>query len=276
MESIGIIAGNGILPLELVKHCNKNNIKVYVIAHVDETDPAVEQHAEKVKWIKLGKLGQIISFFKSNKISNCVMIGGIKKVSAFSARPDWRTLKLVLKLKTLNDDELLRGIAKELENEGIKISGCQEFLPELLPSEGQLTSRGLTEQETVDANIGIRAAKMIGMLDIGQSVFVKRQMVIAVEAIEGTDAAIQRAGSLNGRNKDYSITMVKFCKPNQDLRLDLPSIGVNTIKNMHENKISALVVTANQTLFLEPQEIITHANKLGIAIISLNAQNDCI
>lgn len=270
-EPIGIIAGNGSLPFECAKAAKAQGLDVYVVAHRGETDPDLISYVTKLDWIKLGQLGKIINLFKKNKVKKVVFAGGIKRVNAFSALSlDWRALGMVARLRTFGDDALLRGIAGELEKDGIQIVSASELVKETSLDAGLLTSRNLSKDEEFDALQGWKISTKIGELDIGQSVICYQGTVLCVEAIEGTDECISRAGKLASSvgklNPGKGPVLIKRCKPQQDRRLDLPTIGLKTIEKMKENGISALVLEARNSIILDLEQVLKAANQWGIAI----------
>ena len=230
---IGLIAGSGRFPIIFAENARRLGYFVSAIAHVEETAPELERSVDCINWVKIGQLNKIINVFKKNQIRQTVMLGGIKKVHAFTTlRPDFRTLALVARLRDWNDDGLLRGIAEELEREGIKILESTFGLEDILVKEGTLTRREPTKKEWDDIRFGWDMAHEIGRLDIGQCVVVKNKSVVAVESAEGTDQTILRGGRLAQKGA----VVVKRCKPNQDLRFDLPTVGPQSIETMLEVK----------------------------------------
>ncbi len=281
---VGIIAGNGRFPLDLAREAKKLGHTVIVAAHRGETSPEIESLADVVQWIRVGQLGAILNLFKKSGVAFAAMAGGISRLRLFGGvRPDIAGIKLIARLGTTRDDVLLRGIATELERVGISVFGAAVLLPEAIPCVGTLTKRSCTAAEKRDAEIGWEAAHAIGRLDIGQTVVVFEGLVIAVEAVEGTDATIHRAGELargnagagvasvpqNSRHVANGPVVVKCAKPQQDLRVDLPTVGIGTIQSMIIAGASALVIEAGKTLLLEPAEIVFAANSAGIAISSV-------
>lgn len=263
LDRIGLIAGNGTFPLEFVRQAKTQGIQVYVVAHYTETDPEIETLADKTLWIRVGELGKLIKFFETNALKQVAMAGGIRRPKLFGGvRPDLRAIALIARLRSVHDDVLLRGVAQELENSGIEVIAATALLDKCVPSCGLLTSRDLTEMERKNAAIGVQAVRLIGQLDIGQCVVVNQEVVVAVEAVEGTDATILRAGELSGKGS----VVVKLAKPQQDLRFDLPAIGPQTIQNMQLAGATALVLGHRQTLMLEAPRVLELAQSANIAI----------
>lgn len=260
---LGLIAGNGFLPVEFARRAIQKGIKVIAVLHTQESDPELEQLASEFIWVRVGELGKTIKFLKRHSCSQVAFAGGIKRLRWIGGvRPDLRALKLLAGLKNLRDDALLRAVSSELEKSGLKVIAPNALLPDYIPNAGILTKRSLSLEQQQDALIGWQVAKLLGEADVGQTVVVAQGTVIALEAIEGTDETIRRAGAF----KANTPLVVKVSKPKQDLRLDLPTIGVHTIEVMHSAGISAIVIEANKTLLLDPVAIITLANKYQIAI----------
>lgn len=246
-------------------------MRVVAIAHEGETDPALEQETDTIVWIRLGQLGQLIRNLKKHGVRYAVMAGAIKKKRMFeNVLPDLKGLSLMSRLVIFHDDDILRAVARELAKEGIEIVSSTTHVPELMAPAGILTRRKPSKTEKEDMAFGWRIAKELGRLDIGQCVVVRRKTVLALEAIEGTDETILRGGRI-GREKTV---VVKVSKPNQDLRFDVPSVGVGTVKMMSEVKASVLVVEAEKTLLFDRKEMIHLADEKGIAIVSLEEKEE--
>lgn len=241
-------------------------MKVYAVAHVGETDPGLESLVEATKWIKIGQVKKLITFLRENDVRDTVMAGGIAKTKMFSGvRPDLMALKIVATMDHTQDDGLLRAFADELEKEGITVRASTFLVPELLAPEGCWTRRKPNKSEKADVRFGWRIAKEIGGLDIGQSVVVRDGSVMAVEAIDGTDATIRRGGKL-GTEKTV---VVKASKPNQDMRFDVPAVGIKTIKTMSIVGASVLAVEAGKTVVFDKEEMVALADEKGISIVGI-------
>jgi DUF1009 family protein len=263
----GLIAGNGRFPLLFAQSAQKKGVEVVAIAHKGQSLPDLEKHVHKIHWIKVGQLGRLIKILKTENIKDAALVGGISKTLMFSTvQPDLHALSLLAKIKTMKDDVLLRAIAGEIEKQGITIHSSTLFLTDLLSPPGCLTKRKPTKKENKDVAFGWEIAKEIGKLDIGQSIVVKEQVVLAVEAIEGTDEAIKRAGKL-GKGRD--LVVIKVSKPQQDMRFDLPAIGPGTITTMQESGGSVLAIETGKTLLIDKESLIKEANERGIAIVAL-------
>jgi UDP-2,3-diacylglucosamine hydrolase len=268
---IGVIAGNGRFPIIFSDNARKMGLQVSAVAHEGETDPELERHVDRIHWVKIGQLNKLINAFKGDGVRNVVMLGGIKKTHIYSnARPDFRVLALATKLVLWKDDDILRALAAELERDGITICESTFGLEGVLVTEGTLTSRQPTKKEWIDIRYGWDVAKETGRLDIGQCVVIKDRVVVAVEAVEGTDEAIKRGGALA---KDGAV-VVKRSKPQQDLRFDLPAVGPRTIEVMQSVKASVLAVEAGRSVILDREQLISQAEEAGIAVIGLTREEE--
>ncbi|HIJ79429.1 MAG: UDP-2,3-diacylglucosamine diphosphatase LpxI [Desulfobulbaceae bacterium] len=271
MSNIGIIAGGGQFPLLFAKAAQKAGRKVMIVAHKGESWPELEELADGFCWVKLGQLGKIINFFKSNEVGEAVFVGTITKTRIFKdVLPDLKGLTLWNKIDVRQDDAILRAVAGVLEEEGVKILPSTLYLQELLFPAGVLTKKKPSRDQIEDIRFGWQTARAIGALDIGQCVVVRDRTVLAVEAIEGTDAAISRGGSL-GREK---AVVVKLKKPKQDFRFDLPAIGEKTIATMESVKAAVLAVEAGQSLLFDSEAMIAKADKAGIVVVGVHELED--
>ena len=265
-ERIGLIAGNGRFPIIFADNAKKLGYHVSAVAHVGETEPELAGHVDRIHWIKIGQLSKLIKAFKEDKVRQAVMLGGIKKTHMFTTlRPDLRTLAMATRLALRKDDDILRELAKELEGEGIAICESTFGLEGILAEEGTLTTRAPSEKEWEDIRYGWDVAHDIGRLDIGQCVVIKDCVVVAVEAVEGTDGAIKRGGDLA---KDGAV-VVKRSKPQQDLRFDLPAVGPRTIEVMASVKASVLAIEAGRTVLLDREIVLAKARSARIAIVGI-------
>ena len=266
-ERIGLIAGSGRFPVLFAETALRRGVEVIAVAHLGETDPALERVVNAITWIHPGELDAMIRALQTAGIRQAVMVGGIAKPRLFrELRPDARAIRLLSRLGKLRDDLVLRALAAELETEGIAVVESTLYLQEIVPLAGVLGSRPPTEEEWSEIRFGFRAAKVIGQFDIGQSVVVRSGAVIAVEGIEGTDATIRRAGHLaNG-----DIVVVKVCKPTQDTRFDLPAVGPDTIRTLSEMRGLALAVEARRTITLDRAEMVALADAAGIAVVAVD------
>jgi hypothetical protein len=277
---LGLIAGNGRFPFLLLDAARAQGLAVTVAAIREETDPEINQRAAadpciSVHWLSLGELSRLIETFHKEGVQKAVMAGQVKHKQIFSSiRPDWRLAKLLLNLRTRNTDMLLGAVAKVLGDEGIELISSTAFLEPLLAEAGTLTPRAPDEDERRNIDYGLGVARALAAFDIGQTVVVAAQACVAVEAMEGTDAAIERAGALmqNIGEGDAStlarrLTIVKVAKPNQDMRFDVPVIGIRTIEAMIAAGASCLSVEAGRTLLFDREALLERAAAAGIAII---------
>lgn len=265
-DKIGIIAGGGQFPLLFAKAVRRQGFKVYTAAHRGETDETLAGEVDRFRWVRLGQLGKIINFFKEEGVKKTVLIGSITKTNIFrDVRPDLKGLGLWNKIDRKQDDAILRAVADRLAKDGIEVVASTPYVPELLFPQGVLTKKTPTKAQKDDIVFGWKIARAVGSLDIGQCIVVRNQTVLAVEAIEGTDAAIRRGGSL-GKEK---AVVVKVRKPKQDLRFDLPAVGEKTIQSMQEVKGAVLAVEAGYALFFDRDSVIRSADAAGIIVIGV-------
>ena len=265
-DKIGIIAGGGQFPLLFAQAVRRHGLKVYAAAHQGETDETLADQVDALQWVRLGQLGKIIDFFKKEGVTKTVFIGSITKTNIFrDVRPDLKGLGLWNKIDIKQDDSILRAIADRLAKDGIEVVASTSYVPELLFPQGILTRKKLTKEQKNDIVFGWKIARAMGGLDIGQCVVVRNQTVLAVEAIEGTDAAIRRGGTL-GKEK---AVVVKLKKPNQDLRFDLPAVGEKTIVSMLEVKAAVLAVEAGYALFFDRESVIRAADAAGLVVVGV-------
>lgn len=263
---LGLIAGNGVFPRLVARGAREAGIDVVAVAHVGETEPELEGEVLSCTWIKVGELGKMIRTLKQAGCERAVMAGGIKKARLFSGfRPDLRGAAFLARMRTLHDDKLLRGIASEIEADGIRVISSTEYLPRLVPTPGVLSRRSPRAHERADVEFGVRVAKAVGSFEIGQTVVVKNGLVLAVEAVEGTDSAIRRGGEL----ARGGAVVVKVSKPQQDLRFDVPAVGPETIRLMADVGATVLAIEAGRTIVLEREQVLDAAAKAGIAVLAV-------
>ncbi len=262
-EKIGLIAGNGQFPVLFARAAIQKGWQVVAAAYRGEADPNLSQDVSAIEWFYLGQVKKLIKYFRKNDIQKAVMMGGIKKTRMFTdIRPDIKAISLVARMRHTHDDAVLRAFADLLEKEGIQIQPSTLLLPELLAPQGIWTKRSPSASELEDIKVGWEAAKAVGSLDIGQCVIVGGGSVLAVEAIEGTDAAIARGGSLS---KGQAV-VVKVCKPIQDTRFDVPAAGLGTIESMYNSGIKALTLEAGKAVVFDRQAMIDKANEYGMMV----------
>jgi hypothetical protein len=268
METIGLIAGNGRFPVIFAETARRAGVRVVAVAHRGETLDEIERAADGVTWVKVGELGKIIRTFVAAGVKRAVMAGGIGKVSLFSgARPDLRGAKFLAGLRAFGDDTLLRGVARELEKDGIEIVPSTLFLGEIVTGEGTLGRVQPKKKDWSDIALGFRVAKGVGRFEVGQSVVVRGGVVLAVEGLEGTDACIRRGGEL-GRGE---VVVVKVAKPGQDLRFDVPAVGPGTAAVMREAKARVLALEAGGTILLDRGQFLADADRANIAVVGVSA-----
>jgi DUF1009 family protein len=262
----GLIAGNGRFPFLVLEGARRAGVRLSVAAIREETDPSIEREADTVEWIGIGQLNKMIRFFKREGVERAIMAGQVKHVQIFSsALPDLRMLKMLLRLPRRNTDALIGAVAEELASEGIELIDSTFFLKHLLPDAGTLTRRSPDERERGDIEYGLEVAREIARLDLGQTIVVRAKACVAIEAMEGTDATVRRAGEL-ARGK---LTVVKVAKPDQDMRFDVPVVGIPTVETMAAAGATCLSVTAGKTLMFDREEMIRLANEKRISIVAV-------
>ncbi len=268
MKKVGLIAGSGKFPLLFAQNAVKNNCKVYTIALKEETNPDIEKYSHKVKWVHLGEFKKAIMFFVLHMVKHLVMAGKVEKKKIFTdIDKDEEMQDFMNSIKDKRDNTLLAGIINKVEKLGFKFIDSTTFLKEYMSREGVMTKREPDEREKKDIAIGFKLAKEMSGQEIGQTVIVKDTVILAIEAIEGTDEAIKRAAAWGGPGA----VVVKVSRPNQDMRFDVPVVGESTIDVLIENKISALAIEADKMLFLDKEAVIAKADEAGIAIIGIMA-----
>ena len=263
----GLIAGNGKFPFLVLEAARSQGIEMVVAAIKEETSPDIEQRARTVHWLSLGQLGKLIKTFKAEGVNQAIMAGQVKHKQIFSGiLPDLKMMQVLASLATRNTDSLIGAVARVLEDEGIHLMESTAFLEPLLPQAGLLTRRAPSPEEKQDLDYGYKLARELGRLDVGQTVVVSDAACVAVEAMEGTDAVIERAASLvNGR----TLRVIKLAKPNQDLRFDVPVIGIPTVHVMLRAKVTAIAIEARKTLMMDRQELLREADNANIAIVAV-------
>lgn len=273
MKRVGLLAGVGILPVEFVKACHMENIEVVCIAVIPGVDPALKNLSDKYYEISAFKLEQVIRTCLDEKIDEVTMIGKVTKEWLFKNHvlPDWRTIKLLNRLRKANwkDDTITLAIVDELKKDNIEVVDQTKYLRPFMPGAQIFTKKKPTEENLQDIRLGFETAKAIGAMDLGQTVVVKNGAVMAVEAIEGTDACIKRGGTLARGNA----VVVKVAKPLQDTRFDMPTVGLTTIYSMKEGGCSVLAIEAHCTLLAEREKVIKEADRLGMVIVAVEQNN---
>jgi UDP-2,3-diacylglucosamine hydrolase len=275
-EKLGLIAGNGKFPFLILDAAKAKGYDVVVAAIKEETFPEIEKRgASSVHWISLGELSKLIDTFHHEGVTRAIMAGQVKHKQIFSSiRPDWKLAKLLLSLTTRNTDSLIGAVAKVLAEEGVTLMDSTALLEPMLAHAGVMTARQPSDQEITNITYGRAVAHHVARFDIGQTVVIAEAACVAIEAMEGTDAAILRAGelmqSLHGEASTLSraLTVVKVAKPNQDMRFDVPVVGIHTIESMRKAGASCLALDADKCLMLDKAAVVAAANEAGIAIVA--------
>lgn len=265
MSRLGIIAGGGGLPAKLIEACRRDQRPFFVLGLKGQTDGAILNGTSHA-WSRLGATTEAISILKSNGVDTLVMAGAIRRPTLSELKPDLRTIQVFAKLglKAFGDDALLRTVAQELEKDGFKVIGAHEIEPGLVSPEGVLGKVQPSAEHRQDVEFGITVAKTLGKLDVGQACVVQQGIVLGLEAIEGTDALLQRCGKL--RRKGRGGVLVKACKPQQDRRIDLPAVGLRTVRRAYEAGLEGIALEAGAALLLDRDEVVAAADKLGMFI----------
>ena len=264
-QPLGLIAGSGRFPLLFARAALEAGRELVAVAHEGETDPVITAVAPGVTWVKLGQLGLIAEALRAGGCTEAVFCGGIKKLRLFDVRPDWLGLKVLSRLRSFGDDAALRAISQAMEDEGIRIVSPMPLVPGLLAPRGPIGKLRFSAEQARDVEAGLHAARALGALDLGQTVVLKRGVVLAVEAVEGTDACIARGGAL-ARGGGHGPVVVKVLKPGQDLRFDLPAVGPATIAALEKAGCSALAIEAGHTVLLDREELAAIADAARIAV----------
>lgn len=261
---IGIVAGNGSFPLRFAQEAKRNGHKVVAVCHIDETDPAIEELVDECVWVKLGELGKLIAAFKRMGADEVAFAGGIDRVQHFGdIKLDARGAALIMRVRSTKDDVVMRGMADELEKEGMPVFSCTRFLTDCMATEGIMSKAKPNATEKTDIEVGTAAIAAMTGQDIGQVVIVREGVIVAVEAVEGTNRCILRGGELGSSGT----VVVKFAKPNQDMRFDVPTVGVVTIEAMIEAKARVLAIEAGRTLIIDKEEMLSLANRHKIVVL---------
>jgi DUF1009 family protein len=266
-DRYGLIAGNGRFPFLVLQSARDQGIDVVVAAIREETFPEIESLGYPVHWLGLGQLGKLISLFKAAGIKKAIMAGQVKHIQIFSSSlPDLTMIKMLAGLRQKNTDSIIGAVARVLGESGIELVDSTVFLKPHMSAEGAMTRRGLNDHEGADVDYGRPIAHRIAQMDIGQTVVVRDRAIVAVEAMEGTDAVIRRAGELANKQK---LTVVKVSKPKQDMRFDVPVVGIPTIETMAAAGATALVLDAGRTLILERQNFLELADRHDMAVVGM-------
>ena len=264
-ETLGIIAGSGAYPILLARSARAAGVKTIVAAAFSgETDPALAGLVDKLEWLRVGQLARLLQFFRGTNVQHAIMAGQIAPKNLFDVRPDWKALLLLARLERRNAETIFGAIADQLSQIGVELLPATTFLEKQLAAPGHIVGKPLSRREEADVQFGFAIAREISRLDIGQTVVVKNGTVLAVEAFEGTDEAIRRGGGLARKNA----VMIKVSKPNQDLRFDVPVIGMQTVRIAAEAKLRVIAVEASRTLLLERGPLCTAAERSGVSIVA--------
>lgn len=265
-KKIGLIAGSGQFPILFANAARQKGWKIHAAAYRDEAHSDLDQHVDSLEWFHLGQIGRLIKYFRQKGITQAVMMGAIRKTRMFTnVKPDIKFLTLMASMRNTHDDAVLRAFAKLMEKEGIQIKPSTLLLPDLLAPAGVWTRRKPSRAEKQDIQLGWHLAKEIGRLDIGQCIVVGGGTVLAVEAIEGTDAAIRRGGEFG---KGQAV-VIKVCKPSQDTRFDIPAVGLGTIESMKAANVQALAIEAGKAVVFDREAMVLKADAYKMAIVSL-------
>ena len=263
MRTLGLIAGNGVFPLEVARMAHRLGLRTVAVAHIGETDPSLTDVADAVTWIKVGELQRLLDVFREAGITEAAMAGGIARLRLRDAfAPDDRAIAMLARLGRFSDDSILRGVAAELESEGIRIIDPVPMLDGALAAEGLLAGPAPSAGQLADLRLAFAVARALGPFDVGQAVAVRDGVVAAVEAAEGTDASLRRAAALCGKR----LVVAKAAKPSQDLRFDRPAIGPATIDLLGELNAAVVGVEAGVAMLLDREATLRRANGLGITV----------
>jgi DUF1009 family protein len=262
-ETLGIIAGNGVYPRELAAAARRAGVKnIVAAAFVNETDPSLTSNVDTIDWLRVGQLGRLLKFFRETGVRHAIMAGQIAPRNLFDLHPDWKALLLLARLKQRNAESIFGGIASELEKAGVELLSATTFLEDMIAPRDLIAGPKLNRRQLRDVDFGWEIAKEVARLDIGQTVIVKNGTVLAVEGFDGTNETVRRGGKLAGTGA----IMIKVSKPNQDMRFDVPVIGLETVRVAHEAQVRAIVVETGRTLLLEKTLILEQADRAQISI----------
>jgi UDP-2,3-diacylglucosamine hydrolase len=266
VKTIGLIAGNGSFPILLAQEAKRRGDKIIAVALKEEADPSIEKHADEMTWLSIGQLGKIIAFLKDRGVTHAVMAGQVKHTQLFkNIIPDLRAAKLLTQMINKKAESVLSAVIQEFESEGIHFLPSTTYLEHWLCGPGRLTKRPLTASEEADIAFGVPLARAIAGQDIGQTIVVKDKTVIAVEAMEGTDACIRRAGEIAGPG----CVVIKVARPRQDLRFDIPVVGSRTLESLAQAGAKVLALEAGKTLLLDKDTLFKEANAAQLTITSV-------
>lgn len=268
-KELGIIAGKGVYPLLLAESAKRQGVeRICVTAFRGETDPRMKTLASEIAWIHVGQLGHMLDSMQRSGVKQAVMAGQITPTSLFRARPDARMFDLLKKLRTRNAETIFGAVCEELNGIGISMIPASAFMEEHMPAAGLLSEQAPSESEQSDIELGLEVARATSGLDIGQTVVIKEGTILAVEAFEGTDVAIKRAGKLGGEG----VVVVKVAKRGHDMRFDIPVIGMRTMKTLARTKAAAIAVEAGRCILLEREKVIARINEMNMAMVAVDTK----
>ena len=263
-DALGIIAGNGVYPRLIADAARKAGVRnIVAAAFKDETDPVLEQHVDVLEWMRVGQLGRLLKFYRSQDIHHAIMAGQIAPKNLFDLRPDLKAVMLLGKLKERNAESIFAAIADELAKIDVDLLPATTFLEDSLARSGLIAGPELSPRQEHDVNLGWNVAKEIARLDVGQTIVIKNGTIVAVEALEGTNEAIKRGGALAREGA----VMIKVSKPNQDMRFDVPVVGIETVRVAAESGVRVIAVEAGKTLLLERDAVVNLAEAASITIV---------
>jgi len=269
-QALGIMAGKGVYPRLLADSARRQGVKrLFAVAFRKETDPVIERYADQVVWLPLGQLEAMLQAFKESGVKHAVMAGQITPTNLFRVRMDRRMLSLLARLRERNAETIFGAIADEMKNIGVELMPASLFMEHTMPEAGVLSARGPTDQEEADIELGLKVAKMASGLDIGQTVVIKGGTILAVEAFEGTDEAIARAGRLGGPGA----VVVKVAKRGHDMRFDIPVVGEHTMKSLRKIRAAVLAVEARRTILLDREKVIQQADRQGLCLVAVKVES---
>ena len=268
-DKLGIIAGRGVYPRLLAESARKQGVAyLFAVAFKKETDPAIERVVDNVTWLNIGHLDAMFNALKESGVTQAVMAGQITPTHLFRVRPDRRLLNLLAELRAKNAETIFSAIGDELKAIGIDLLPAYQFMESAMPPAGQLSGRAPTAEEQHDIDLGFKVAKVTSGMEVGQTVVVKQGTILAVEAFEGTDETMLRAGCLGGQGA----VVVKVAKQGHDMRFDIPVIGIQTIKVLQKIKASVLAVEAGRTILLEQEKLIEQADRMGLCFCAVEVK----
>lgn len=268
-QALGIIAGRGVYPRLLADSARKQGVaRLFAVAFRKETDPVIERYVDQAVWLPLGQLEAMLQAFKESGVKHAVMAGQITPTSLFRVRMDRRMVSLLARLRERNAETIFGAIADEMKTIGVELMPASLFMEHTMPEAGVLSARGPTDQEKTDIELGLKVAKTTSGLDIGQTVVIKSGTILAVEAFEGTDEAIARAGRVGGPGA----VVVKVAKRGHDMRFDIPVVGEHTMKSLRKSRAAVLAVEARRTILLDREKIINLANRQGLCLVAVKVE----